>query len=77
MKGNERMGRKNYNAYIKRQKAEIKKKKKMEKRLKKEARKHESTSNNLKNMIAYVDENGNITSEPPEKEDSNHSEEEI
>lgn len=56
------------NSFIKKQKAEKKRKKKqekMEKRLNKE-----SGSGELQDMIAYVDEFGNITSEPPEEEDT-------
>ena len=60
------MGRKNHNAYIKKQKEEIKRKKLQEKKKKKEERKSRSTSSNFEDMIAYVDKDGNITSEPPE-----------
>ncbi len=62
------MGRKNFNAYIKRKKAEEKRKKKLEKQLKREEKKHEETSGNLEDMIAYVDEFGQIVEEPPEDE---------
>ncbi|MDN5202439.1 cold-shock protein [Fulvivirgaceae bacterium BMA10] len=61
------MGRKNNNAFIKKQKAERKRKKREEKRQKMEARKNEVTSGNLDDMTAYVDQDGNITSEPPEE----------
>jgi hypothetical protein len=61
------MGRKNNNAYIKKQKAEKKRKKKEMKKKKMEERKSQETSSELKDMMAYVDENGNITSEPPEE----------
>ena len=54
------------NSFIKGQKEKQKLKKKKEKA----ARKKERQDNNLKgkglsDMLAYVDENGNITSEPP------------
>ena len=65
------MGRKNFNAFLKRQKAEKKRKRKDEKRLKKEERKKEESSGQLKDMIAYLDEEGNIISEPPEEKDRN------
>lgn len=60
------MSRKNFNSFIKRQKAEQKRKKKAEKFQKREERK-EQPSADLDDMIAYVDEDGNITSEPPEE----------
>lgn len=63
------MGRKNFNAFIKRQKAEKKRKKKLEKQVRKEDKKHEDTSGDLQDMIAYVDEFGNILEEPPEDQD--------
>lgn len=58
---------KSNNAYIKKLKAENKRKKRLEKIAKKTARKKEPTDGSLENMIAYVDEFGNITSEPPVK----------
>lgn len=64
------MGRKNFNAFIKRQKAEIKRKKKLEKQLRKEDKKNEETSGDLQDMIAYVDEFGNILEEPPEDQEA-------
>ena len=63
------MGRKNQNAFIKKQKQESKRKAKEAKRKKMEARKSEPHSGKLEDMIAYVDEFGNITSEPPESEE--------
>jgi len=60
------MGRKNNNAYIKKQKAEKRRKKKEQKRQKMEERKNQETSSELKDMMAYIDEDGNITSERPE-----------
>ncbi|MDW3195825.1 MAG: cold-shock protein [Cytophagales bacterium] len=59
------MGRKNYNAFLKKQRAEQKRKKKEEKQKKKEEREH--TSGSLDNMIAYIDEDGNIVDTPPEE----------
>ena len=61
------MGRKNQNAYIKKQKEERKRKARQEKIQKKEARKSLETSGKLEDMMAYVDKDGNITSEPPEE----------
>jgi len=61
------MGRKNQNAYIKKQKEERKRKARQEKKQKKEARKSLETSGKLEDMMAYVDKDGNITSEPPEE----------
>ena len=63
------MGR-NQNAYIKKQKAEQKRKKKLAKQQKMEERKSQETSSKLEDMMAYVDEFGNITSEPPEEKDN-------
>lgn len=60
------MGRKNFNAFLKNQKAQQKRKKKEDKKKKKEEREH--TSGSLDEMIAYVDEDGNITDQPPEDE---------
>lgn len=59
------MGRKNYNTFIKNQKAQLKRKKKEDKLKKKEERAH--TSGSLDDMIAYVDEDGNIVDSPPEE----------
>lgn len=67
------MGRKNQNAYIKKQKAEKKRKKKELKRKKMEERKNQDSSSELKDMLAYVDEDGNITTEPPDETDTGHS----
>lgn len=69
------MGRKNFNSFIKHQKAEKKRKKKEAKREKIKDRKKQSSSNDLENMIAWVDDDGNITTETPE--DSVELEEEI
>ncbi len=56
---------KSQNSFIKKQKAEKKRKKKQEKMQKRLDK--ESGSGALEDMIAYVDEFGNITSEPPEE----------
>ena len=58
---------KSNNAFIKKLKAEKKREKRLEKQAKKQSRKAEPTDGSLANMMAYVDEFGNITSEPPEK----------
>ena len=58
---------KSNNAFIKKQKEFIRKKKKEEKEERKTERKKNSTGGQLENMMAYVDEYGNITSTPPQK----------
>lgn len=55
------------NSYIKRQKEFQRKKKREEKEEKKNERKKNSVGGALENMLAYVDEFGNITSTPPSK----------
>lgn len=59
---------KNQNAFIKKQKAELKRRKKKEKFEKKLTRKAEPKDGSLENMIAYVDEQGNISDTPPDPE---------
>jgi S-adenosylmethionine hydrolase len=59
---------KNQNAFIKKQKAELKKRKQKEKLEKKLARKEQPKSGDLEDMMAYVDRFGNITETPPEEE---------
>ncbi len=59
------MGRKNFNAFIKHQKAEKKRKKKAEKREKLAQQKNEENAD-FQDMIAFVDDDGNIVDEPPE-----------
>ncbi len=54
------------NSFIKNQKANKKKKKREEKLQRKINKKEQETSGELDDMIAYVDEFGNITNEPPE-----------
>ena len=61
------MGRKNYNAFIKKQKEDKKRKKKLAKQQKKEEKKQRGASDSMDDMTAYVDEFGNITSERPEE----------
>ena len=68
------------NSFMKLQRERKKKKKRMEKLQRKLDKKEHETSGKLDDMIAYVDEYGNITSEPPElreakKGDSEESEE--
>lgn len=58
---------KSNNAFIKKQKEQVRKKKRQEKEEKKMERKKNSAGGDLENMMAYIDENGNITSTPPEK----------
>lgn len=60
------MGR-NQNSFIKNQKANQKKKKRAEKLQRKIDKKEQETSGKLKDMIAYVDEFGNIVDEKPEE----------
>ncbi len=54
------------NSFIKKQKADRKAKKKKEKFENRLERKQQESSGKLEDMIAYVDEFGNITDEPPE-----------
>ena len=55
-------------AFIKKQKAELKRRKQKEKLEKKLARKEQPKSGDLEDMMAYVDEFGNISETPPEPE---------
>ncbi|OFX61519.1 MAG: cold-shock protein [Bacteroidetes bacterium GWA2_30_7] len=55
------------NSFIKKQKADKKSKIRKEKLQKKVVKTKSSTSNDIDSMIAYVDEFGNITNEPPEQ----------
>jgi hypothetical protein len=61
---------KSNNAYIKKQKELQRKKKREEKVERKNERKKNSAGGSLENMLAYVDEFGNLTSQPPEKKKS-------
>ncbi|MFW5760425.1 MAG: cold-shock protein [Cyclobacteriaceae bacterium] len=54
------------NSFLKKVKEEKKRKKKQEKFEKKMEKKNQPTSGKLNDMLAYVDENGNITTENPE-----------
>lgn len=58
---------KSNNAFIKKQKELQRKKKQQEKLERKKERQKNSPGGGLENMMAYVDEFGNITSSPPEK----------
>jgi len=58
---------KSNNAFIKKQKEFARKKKHQEKAEKKSERKKNSVGGDLENMMAYVDEFGNISSTPPDK----------
>lgn len=60
------------NSFIKNQKAMKKKKKREEKIQRKINKKDKETSGDLDDMIAFVDENGNITDESPEEVDPKH-----
>ena len=63
------------NSFLKKVKAEKKRKKKQEKFEKKMEKKNQHSSGKLKDMLAYVDENGNITTDnPEEKEDTDKDE---
>ena len=53
---------------MKKKRQELKLKKKKEKKEKMEARKNQESSGKLEDMLAYVDENGNLTDAPPEEE---------
>lgn len=59
------MGR-SQNSFMKKQREKKKQKKKEEKMERKKERKENSTGGSLDEMIAYVDEFGNITDTPPE-----------
>lgn len=55
------------NSFMKKQREKKKQKKKEEKLQKKQERKENSQGGDLDQMIAYVDEFGNITSTPPDE----------
>ena len=57
---------KNQNTFIKKQKAELKKRKQKDKLEKKLERKAQPKDGSLDNMIAYVDQFGNISDTTPE-----------
>jgi hypothetical protein len=56
---------KSNNAFIKKQKEQQRRKKRMEKEERKEERKKNSKGGELQDMIVYVDENGQFSTEPP------------
>ena len=60
--------------FMKKQLEKNRQKKKEDKQQRKEERKKNSSGGDLENMMAYVNEFGEITSTPPEKK-SNNSEE--
>lgn len=64
------------NSFIKKQKAEKKRKKKAEKLLKRIDKKNQETSGSLEDMIAYVDEFGNIIDTPEEADSATDSDKE-
>jgi S-adenosylmethionine hydrolase len=59
---------KNQNTFIKKQKAELKKRRKRDKQEKMASRKDQPKRGDLEDMLAYVDEFGNISDTPPEPE---------
>jgi hypothetical protein len=58
-------------SFLKKQIERKKKKKKKEKAEKKLERKNQPTSGALEDMLAYVDADGNLTTEPPSEEIEN------
>lgn len=60
------------NRFLKNQKANKKKKKRQEKLQKKIDKKNQETTGNLDDMIAYVDEFGNILDEKPEEDNTSN-----
>jgi hypothetical protein len=61
------------NSFIKKQKAERKRKKRQEKIQRKIEKKNKDTSGDLKDMMAYLDEDGNIVDESPEENSQEES----
>lgn len=57
---------KSQDTFNKKEKEKKRLKKRQDKNLKREDRKSNSTSGELENMLAYVDENGNLTDTPPD-----------
>ena len=57
---------KSQDTFNKKEKEKKRLKKRKEKTLKREDRKSNSTGGDLENMLAYVDENGNLTDTPPD-----------
>ncbi len=64
---------KSNNAFIKKQKELQRKKKREDKEKKKAERKQQAGDGSLESMMAYVDENGNITSTPPDKKNTTNN----
>jgi len=62
---------KSNNSFIKKQKELARKKNRQEKEERKVERKKNSTNGDLENMMAYVDEFGNISSTPPDPKKQN------
>lgn len=60
---------KNQNTFIKKQKAELKRRKKRDKQEKMQARRDHPKSGKLEDMMVYVDEFGNFSDTPPEPVD--------
>lgn len=67
---------KSQNQFMKKQREKQKQKKKDEKQKRKQERQENPTSGNLDEMIAYVDDFGNITSTPPEEQTTDSPSEE-
>lgn len=63
-------------SFLKRQIEQKKRKKKQEKAERRLERKNQETSGSLEDMLAYVDSDGNITTEPPSEEIENKPEKE-
>ena len=57
---------KSQDTFNKKEKEKKRLKKRQEKNVKREDRKSNSTGGDLENMLAYVDENGNLTDTPPD-----------
>ena len=57
---------KSQDTFNKKEKEKKRLKKRQEKNVKREDRKSNSTGGELENMLAYVDENGNLTDTPPD-----------
>lgn len=58
------------NSFMKKQREKKKQKKKEEKQQRKQERQENATGGSLDEMIAYVDEFGNITSTPPNEDET-------
>jgi hypothetical protein len=54
-------------SFMKKQLEKVRQQKKQEKELRKQERVKNSVGGDLLNMMAYVDENGNLTDTPPTK----------